>query len=134
LKAAFGNASIPAIQKGNYVMPLIKLQTSAVVSIDKRDKLLLALSKTLARVTGKPESYVMVTLEQGSLSMAGKVVPGAFVDVRGIGGLNGKVNAQISKEVGDLLKQELGIDPGNVYLNFTDVSAQNWGFKGGTFG
>jgi phenylpyruvate tautomerase PptA (4-oxalocrotonate tautomerase family) len=115
-------------------MPLLKLQTSVIVTADKKDRLLLALSKTLAGTTGKPESYVMVTLEQGSFCMAGKVVPAAFADVRGIGGLNGNVNAQISKEVCDLLKKELGIEPGNIYLNFTDVPAQNWGFNGRTFG
>lgn len=115
-------------------MPLIRMDTSAPVPAEKRDKLLLALSKTIARTTGKPESYVMVTLSQVSASMGGKVAPAAFADVRGIGGLGGKINVSISKEICDLLKQELGIEPGNVYLNFTDVSAENWGHKGSTFG
>jgi phenylpyruvate tautomerase PptA (4-oxalocrotonate tautomerase family) len=115
-------------------MPLLRLETSAVVPADKKEKLVLAVSKILARTTGKPEGYVMVTLGQVSGSMAGKVAPIAYADVRGIGGLTGKVNAQISKEICDLLKQELGVDPGNVYLTFTDVAAQNWGHKGGTFG
>ena len=115
-------------------MPLLKLQTSASLSEDKKKDLLLAASKILARVTGKPESYVMTVVENATICMAGKVGPAAFVDVRGIGGLNQKVNQQLSKEIGDLLKQELNIKPDNVYLNFTDVSAQNWGWNGSTFG
>lgn len=115
-------------------MPLLKLQTSVEVPGEKKEKLLTGLSKTLARVTGKPEGYVMVTLDHESVCMAGKVVQGAFADIRGIGGLTGKVNGQLSKEICDLLKAELDIKPENVYLNFTDVAAANWGWKGSTFG
>jgi phenylpyruvate tautomerase len=115
-------------------MPLLKLQTSASLSDDKKKELLVASSKILARVTGKPESYVMTVIENANICMAGKVAPAAFVDVRGIGGLNAKVNKELSREISDLLKKELNIEPGNVYLNFTDVSAQNWGHNGSTFG
>lgn len=115
-------------------MPLMKLLVCTPVPAEKKEKLLLASSKIIARLTGKPEGYVMVTIEHGVGSMAGKTAPAVFADVRAIGGLSGKVNAQISEEICDLLRQELDIKPENVYLNFTEVAAQNWGWKGGTFG
>ena len=114
-------------------MPLLKLQTSVPVPDDKKDSLLAAVSGILAEVTGKPETYVMVTLEGGTACMGGVAGPAAFADVRGIGGLDGNVNAEISKRICHLLKDELGIEGDRVYLNFTDVPAQNWGWNGGTF-
>ncbi len=115
-------------------MPLIKLQTSAVVPENRRMPLLAACSKALADNTGKPEKYCMAILESGAILMAGKPAQAAFLDVRGIGGFTPPVNKALSKALCDLLKKELLIDPGNVYITFTDVPAVNWGCNGSTFG
>ena len=115
-------------------MPLIKLQVSVPVPDERRPALLKAASRILSDVSGKPEKYVMVMLDQGSACMAGKPVPSAFADVRGIGGFNKDVNTTLSRQICDLLEKELKIEPANVYLNFTDVAAQNWGWNSGTFG
>jgi hypothetical protein len=40
---------------------------------------------------------------------------------------------QISKEVMELL-EPYGINPSQFYIEFKDVSAQNTGYKGSTFG
>jgi len=117
-------------------MPLLKLDTSVAVTDEKRSSLLAALSRIVAETTGKPEQYVMVTVNhnQVSILMAGKPGDAAFVDIRGIGGLNGDVNGRLSQKVCQLLKQSLGIAPERVYLNFTDAPAENWGWNGQTFG
>ena len=115
-------------------MPLLKLETTVVLSEDKRQALLGALSKTLAGSTGKPEQYVMITLGQAAIAMAGKPGDAAFVDVRGIGGLTGEVNRKLARQVCDLLHEALGIPADRVYLNFTEVEAGNWGWNGSTFG
>jgi phenylpyruvate tautomerase len=116
-------------------MPLLKLETSVVLSPEKKSSLLLSLTKVLARDTGKAERHVMVVIEDGAaVMMAGQVVSGAFVDVRGIGGLTGKVNRQLSEDICTILQQECSISPEAVYLNFTDVKADNWGFNRSTFG
>lgn len=115
-------------------MPLLKLETSVPVAAEKKEKLILALSRILSEVTGKPEAYTMVTFGETTASFAGKIKSIAFADVRGIGGLAPAVNAGISREVASLLKKELNIDPENIYITFTEVPATNWGWKGGTFG
>lgn len=116
-------------------MPLLKLETSVALSQDKKSSLLLSLSKALAQDIGKSERHVMVVIADGAtVMMAGATVSGAFVDIRGIGGLSGKVNKKLSQSVCGILYKECGISPEAVYLNFTDVEAENWGFNNSTFG
>lgn len=115
-------------------MPLLKLETTVAVTEEKRASLLTALSRIVAETTGKPEQYVMVTLNQVSILMAGKPGDAAFVDIRGIGGLDSKVNSQLSQKICQLLKESIGVAPARIYLNFTEVPAQNWGWNGQTFG
>ena len=43
-------------------MPLLKLETTVVLSDDKRQALLASLSKTVAETIGKPQQYVMVVV------------------------------------------------------------------------
>lgn len=42
-------------------MPLLKLETTVVLSGDKRKALLVSLSKAVSETIRKPEQYVMVT-------------------------------------------------------------------------
>ena len=44
------------------VMPLLKLETTVVLSEDKRNALLDSLSKAVAETIGKPGQYVMVAV------------------------------------------------------------------------
>ena len=115
-------------------MPLLKLETAVVLPEEKRKALLAALSKTVAETIGKPEHYVMVTVSQAAMLMAGNPGDAAFVDIRSIGGLTSDVNRKLSQKVCKLLNDSLGIPENRVYLNFTDVEAGNWGWNGSTFG
>ena len=78
-------------------MPLMILKTTIEVPGDKRAGVIAAASRLIAEVTGKPESYVMVTIEQVNGCFNGKECPLAFADVRGIGGLSKSVNTKLSK-------------------------------------
>jgi phenylpyruvate tautomerase len=115
-------------------MPLLKLETTLSLTEEKGKPLLAALSKAMADATGKPEQYVMVTVSHSAILMSGKAGDAAFVDVRGIGGLNGETNRKLSQQICKLLKDSFGIAPDRVYLNFTDVDAGSWGWNGNTFG
>ena len=71
-------------------MPLLQLKTSSTLSKEQKSSLLSSLSTALSQDTGKPERYVMVVIDDGAaVMMAGGEVTGAFVDVKGIGGLGG---------------------------------------------
>lgn len=115
-------------------MPLLTLQTSARLSNQQRYNLLAPLSKAISEGTGKPEQYVMVTVSEAAMLMAGVDTPAAYADVRSIGGLNGAANRKLSERICAVLQDQLGIPPDRVYLVFTNVSAENWGWDSGTFG
>jgi len=114
-------------------MPLLKLETTVVLNDAKRKDLLARLSSMVAGITGKPEEYVMVTVNPSAILMSGKSGDAAFVDVRGIGGLSANVNRQLPQKICHLLNESLGVPPDRIYLNFTEVEAGNWGWNGQTF-
>jgi phenylpyruvate tautomerase PptA (4-oxalocrotonate tautomerase family) len=115
-------------------MPLLKLETTMSLPEDKQKSLVADLGKIVAATIGKPEQYVMVTLGQAAMRMSGQDGPAAFVDIRSIGGLGGGVNQKLSRQICQLLTESIGIPPGRIYLNFTEVEAGNWGWNGSTFG
>lgn len=115
-------------------MPLIKLETSAELKEKEKNALLPVLSKIISEEIGKPETYVMVTLAGSAILMSGTDEPAAFVDVRSIGGLTRDVNKMISDRICSLLAKELNMEPDRVYINFTELTHANWGWKGSTFG
>lgn len=115
-------------------MPLLKLQLSIALEEKKKEALLKSLSKMVAKEIGKPERYVMVLLEESAIIISGETDPAAFADIRSIGGLSGSVNKKLSDTLCSLLKENLGIPGDRVYMNFTDVSASDWGWNGSTFG
>ena len=115
-------------------MPLLHLSTSAEIAPDKRLGLSQALSRTVAKVIGKPEQYVMVIVAQAQMLMSGSDAPSAFVDLRSIGGLGPKTNRELAQKISGLLGETLALPPDRVYLNFTDFAAAYWGYDGSTFG
>jgi phenylpyruvate tautomerase len=115
-------------------MPLLKLETTAVLSDDKRKALLASLSKITAETIGKPEEYVMAIFSPAAMLMSGKPGEAAFVDLRSIGGLGGDVRRELSQKICKLLNDALAVPQNRIYLNFTNVEAGNWGWNGNTFG
>jgi len=115
-------------------MPLLKLETTVLLSEDTQKQLLTSLSRAVAATIGKPEQYVMVTISQAAVIMSGKQGDAAFVDIRSIGGLSHEVNRKLSQQVCKLLTDSIGVPLDRVYLNFTNMEAGNWGWNGSTFG
>ncbi len=116
-------------------MPLIKLQTSVKCAAETKEELALELSKICAKGIGKPESCVASIIEDDAvISFGGKIANTAFVEIKSIGGLNSDVNNRLSAMICDALNNILGIPGSRVYINFSDISANNWGCDGQTFG
>lgn len=72
--------------------------------------------------------------DDGVISFGGELVPAAVVEVRSIGGLGGEVNGRLAAAITDCLQRRLGVDPGRIYINFFEVPASDWAWKGATFG
>lgn len=114
-------------------MPLLKIQTNVNVPDSKRDTLLKKVSRTVAQQLGKPEQYMMVSLEaERPMLFAGTSEPTAFLDLKAIGLPAGKTG-QLAALLCDLATAELGVAKERVYINFTDVPANLWGWNGETF-
>jgi phenylpyruvate tautomerase PptA (4-oxalocrotonate tautomerase family) len=108
-------------------MPLVKIQSTKEVT----DEVLQSVSDIISDITGKPGWAIMITAEgAGSVCMNREVGEGAFIDVRGVGGLEQSNNAEISKQVSSLLSEKLNINSGRIYFNFTNYDGSFWGHGG----
>ncbi len=114
-------------------MPLVKIMLSDQIDVSNSDEVMQAVSGIVADATGKPARYIMVTLSQATMMMSGEACRGAFLDVRGIGGMSPTVNARITQDICEFLNGHLGLAPEAVYITFTDVAATDWGWNGSTF-
>jgi phenylpyruvate tautomerase PptA (4-oxalocrotonate tautomerase family) len=115
-------------------MPVIHIKTSAPLVGSTSMELLQKVSKMASEILGKPEQYVMATLQSAEMMMSGQNGAAAWVEVRSIGGLNREVNKRMAKKLCALLKLELGIGPERVYINYIDIKPENWGWNSETFG
>ncbi|MCX4187838.1 phenylpyruvate tautomerase MIF-related protein [Methylophaga sp. OBS4] len=111
-------------------MPYLNIVTNQEV----RDQaaLLKAASQAVSKASGKPESYVMVAVEQkANMLFGGTDAPTAILDYRALG-LPGDRQA-FSDALCTLINEQLGIDGGRVYISMTDSERQNWGWNHSTF-
>jgi phenylpyruvate tautomerase len=115
-------------------MPLLKLQLSECIDDEKKKILLSCLSRIVSDSLGKPEKYIMIILEQGSFFMLGSEDPAAFADVRSIGSINSRTTLDLTQKLCRYLDELLGIPSNRVYITFTDIPAENWGWNGEIFG
>lgn len=116
-------------------MPLIRVQVSEPVEQEQQTSMMRGLSATVAREMGKPESYMMVLLEtEIPMLMGQSAEPAALVEVRSVGTISPDQARSLSKAIGEILEQSVGIGAGRVYINFAGVSPAMWGYDGRTFG
>jgi phenylpyruvate tautomerase PptA (4-oxalocrotonate tautomerase family) len=111
-------------------MPYLNIVTNTAIP-DEAELLSIA-SQTVAKAAGKPESYVMVSVQANAkLIMGGKNAPVAFLDYRALG-LPADRTA-FSDALCSLITNELGIAGDRIYISMTDSERQNWGWNHATF-
>ncbi len=115
-------------------MPLMQIKTNVMLPEKQREVRLAALSRILADITNKPEKYCLVAYEHAAMLFGGETGPAAFVDVRGIGGLQRERNTQLAAALAPELKKALGVPPDRLYITFTEVAADHWSWNGQLFG
>ncbi|MBK1723875.1 phenylpyruvate tautomerase MIF-related protein [Thiocystis violacea] len=114
-------------------MPTLRITTNAQVPAAERADLLARASRTLAEMLGKPESYVMVVLEDGrDMLFAGTGEPAAYLELKSLG-LPESKTADYSGVLCGLLGETLGIPAGRVYIEFAAPPRHLFGWNGGTF-
>ncbi|GKY97737.1 hypothetical protein MPSEU_000731900 [Mayamaea pseudoterrestris] len=100
---------------------------------DKKLDIMKACSKAIASATGKPESYVAVSItDKASVIFGGSDAPTALGCLYSIGGIGVSSNGQIQAAVTDQL-ESFGVAADRIYINFFDMDRANVGWSRKTF-
>ncbi|CAN6478440.1 unnamed protein product [Victoria cruziana] len=103
-------------------MPCLNISTN--VSLDGIDtsSILAEATKNVAKIIGKPESYVMIVLK-GSvpISFGGSEQPAAYGELVSIGGLNPDTNKKLSAAISAILETKLSVPKSRFFLKFYDT-------------
>ena len=114
-------------------MPLLKIQTNQLIDSDRQKTLINRASQELASILGKPERYVMVSIEHNpAMLFGGSDAPLAYLELKSIG-LPESKTTDFSRALANLLNDELALPADRIYIEFSDAPRAMWGWNGGTF-
>jgi phenylpyruvate tautomerase PptA (4-oxalocrotonate tautomerase family) len=114
-------------------MPLLKIQTNQLIDSDRQKTLINRASQELASILGKPERYVMVSIEHNpAMLFGGSDAPLAYLELKSIG-LPESKTADFSRALANLLNDQLALPADRIYIEFSDAPRAMWGWNGGTF-
>ena len=114
-------------------MPYLLVQTNCTPDGPLKATLARHLSARLADWLGKPEQYVMVTIQAGSTMMfGGSDAPCAYLELKSIG-LPELQLPDLSANLSRQLADTLGISTDRIYIEFSAAEPQWWGWNATTF-
>jgi phenylpyruvate tautomerase len=114
-------------------MPFLKIQTNQPLAQTTAKALAAKASGRVADLLGKPESYVMVTVEtNAAMQFAGSDQPLAYLELKSIG-LPESLTPSASRVLCELVTGETGVPANRIYIEFSDAPRQMWGWNGATF-
>lgn len=114
-------------------MPYLLIRTNREIPQAEQPQLLARCSAAVAEMLGKPERYVMVSLEQSrAMLFGGETSPCIYLELKSIG-LPAERTAELSASLANLLGTELGVPADRIYIEFADAERHMWGWNGGTF-
>ncbi|XP_076452683.1 macrophage migration inhibitory factor homolog [Babylonia areolata] len=115
-------------------MPLFVLNTNLPAS-DIPAGFLKAMSMLVAKLLGKPESYVCVRVNPGQMmTFGGTDAPCGFIELESLGSVGGEKNKKLVAEISDEVVKQLNIQKDRFYIKITDINRSDLGFNGNTFG
>jgi len=92
-----------------------------------------ACSKLICEATGKPESYIAVSInDNADVIFGGTDAPTALGNLYSIGAIAMESNGKITSDVTDLL-EPYGVAENRIYINFFDMPRANVGWSRLTF-
>ena len=114
-------------------MPYFSIETNRPLDQASIQQLLKKTSTFIADLLGKPESYVMISLQPDTpLIFGGSDAPAAFVRLKSIG-LPQDRCPELSEKICRLVKQEFGVPQDRVFIDFKDLARNMFGWNGKTF-
>lgn len=114
-------------------MPYLLINTNQQLDKSEEMALLSRCSEALATMLGKPERYVMASIESGiSMLFGGDDTPCAYVELKSLG-LPEVKSADYSQTLCALLSEALTIPAERIYIEFSSPPRHLWGWNGATF-
>lgn len=114
-------------------MPYILIRSNTDLASQAQQALLSRSSRLVAEALGKPEHYVMVSLDLGTpMLFAGENSPCAYLELKSIGLPEGET-VSLSQQLSQFIGDELNIPLERIYIEFSGAARHMWGWKGGTF-
>ena len=112
-------------------MPFLSITSNQI--LDTQSAQLETLSKIVAEALGKPESYVMVSLQHNpDMIFAGSNTPLAYCQLKSLG-LQEAQTAALSETLCNSLHELYAIDPSRIYIEFAAPARPMWGWDKKTF-
>ncbi len=112
-------------------MPLLTIKTN--IKLNDKTELAEAASLTTASILSKPESYVMVQIEDElCLMFGGKHQPCALLELKSLG-LAETSTADFSAQLCEFIHAQTGIEPSRIYIEFSNPERHMWGWDKHTF-
>jgi phenylpyruvate tautomerase len=114
-------------------MPYFSIETNQPIDPASNQQLLQKTSAFIADLLGKPESYVMISIQPDTpLIFGGSDAPAAFVRLKSIG-LPRDRCPELSAKICNLIEQELAVPKDRVFIDFKDLARNMFGWDGKTF-
>jgi phenylpyruvate tautomerase len=114
-------------------MPLLKITTN-VGTTPQPSALFPDLSRRVAALLGKPESYVMIVLEtEQVMSFGGTTEPTLYAELKNVGRFTPQQTSKLSAELCEVLSKALEVPAKRIYIEFTPAEGYLWGHDGQTF-
>ncbi len=114
-------------------MPYINCITN--IKVSDSDILKSELAKALDSIADKGEKFLMVSIQsEEKLYFQGNDNPAAFIEIQYIGSFSSEVKIELTEAFGKILENKENITSDRVYIKFTGVKAENWGWNGSLFG
>ena len=114
-------------------MPYLNIRTNQRLPGPAAKTLASKASARVAELLGKPEAYVMVSVEHNAaMQFGGSDAPLAYLELKSIG-LPQSITAATSRALCDFIARETGMAANRIYIEFTDAPRQMWGWNGDTF-
>jgi phenylpyruvate tautomerase PptA (4-oxalocrotonate tautomerase family) len=114
-------------------MPCIQTKVSVKISKEKEQIIKSRLGKAIELIPGKSEEWLMLSFEdECHLYFKGNNPHGiAFVEVKLFGKASNEAYNKLTAAITDILNQELGINPSQIYVKYEEIA--HWGWNGSNF-
>ena len=114
-------------------MPYFSIETNQALDDTAITALAKRASAFIAELLGKPEAYVMISLEpKTAMTFGAADDPAAFVRLKSIG-LPRERCGELSQAICAFVERELSVPKDRVFIDFKDLERSLFGWNGKTF-